>query len=312
MKMKIRNILAGVLFALPFWCSAQLEPVFTQYFFNELVINPAYAGAHVQFSATSSFRNQWINFPGSPQTFSFSAHSSFYKGKVGLGMLVNLDRIGSYSNKYIAIPYAYKIKFAKSTLSFGLQSTMYIIAADFSGVNFKYDDPSFVPINKMRPNFGAGVFYSKRDFFVGVSVPYLLNTSFQENGELGGVIQQKRNYFIRSGFIQKLDPKGTVKINPNILIRNQEGQPLSVDLNAGFIFNDVLNVGASYRSGNTLISFISMKLSEKLYFNYSFDLARPELASFASGTHEFMINFRHKITQAHSNLQCPGYHNYRE
>lgn len=312
MQKTLRIGLMGALLVLPLLSQAQLQPVFTQYYFNELVINPAYAGAHVQLSATSTFRNQWINFPGSPQTFSFSGHSSFYKGRVGVGMLVNVDKIGSYSNKDITLAYSYKLKFPNATLSFGLQSMLYIIAADFSDVHFKFDDPNFIPINRGKPNFGAGAYYSRRNFFVGFSVPYLINTAFEEKGELGGVIQQKRNYFLRSGFIQNLDPKGSVKINPNVLIRNQEGQPLSIDLNAGFIFNDVLNTGVSFRSGNAVISFVSIKLSEKLYFNYSFDLTRPELASFASGTHELMINFRHKITQAHSNLACPNFHNYRE
>src|SRR5678816_4479249 len=77
---------------------AQQTPVFSQYYFNELVINPAYAGAHVQLSLTSMYRNQWVNFPGSPRTFSFTGHTSVYGGKMGLGLLVNTDKIGSYSN----------------------------------------------------------------------------------------------------------------------------------------------------------------------------------------------------------------------
>src|SRR5690349_16360693 len=96
---------------------SQQYPVFTQYYFNELVINPAYAGAHVQLSLTSSYRNQWVNFPGAPKTFSFSGHSSLYKGKIGVGLLINNDRIGSYNNQNIFGFYSYRIHLNKGTLA---------------------------------------------------------------------------------------------------------------------------------------------------------------------------------------------------
>src|SRR6187401_2157804 len=84
---------------------AQQYPVFTQYYFNELVINPAYAGAQVQFSATAMYRNQWVNFPGAPKTFSISGHTALAKNKVGVGLLVNHDEIGSYKNEHIYANY---------------------------------------------------------------------------------------------------------------------------------------------------------------------------------------------------------------
>jgi len=135
----------------------------------------------------------------------------------------------------------------------------------------------------------------------------LINAKFSTYGS-----EQMRNYFLRTGFIANLDPRGNVKINPNILLRTQEGQPLSIDINNSFIFYDVFSVGLSYRSGDALISFLSLKLSEKLYFNYSFDFTTSNLSPFSSGTQEFMINYRAKITAVHKNLECPTYHSYRE
>ena len=108
MRLRLSLFLFSVLIS--FYCQAQLYPVFSQYYFNELMINPAFAGAHVQFSATTTYRNQWINFPGAPKTFSLSAHSSFVNGKVGLGFMINEDKIGSYANKDLTISYAYKLK----------------------------------------------------------------------------------------------------------------------------------------------------------------------------------------------------------
>src|SRR5690242_16065930 len=105
----------GVLLATVALSFGQQYPVFTQYYFNELVINPAYAGAHVQFSATAMYRNQWVNFPGAPKTFNFSAHTALLKNKIGVGLMVNHDEIGSYKNDHIYGYYAYKIHFGQAT-----------------------------------------------------------------------------------------------------------------------------------------------------------------------------------------------------
>jgi len=287
---------------------AQLYPVFTQYYFNELMINPAYAGANVQLSATSTYRNQWINFPGAPKTISFTAHSSFFHGKVGLGLMINEDRIGSYNNKDITTAYSYKIKFPKSTLSFGVQAIFYFINADYSALNLiDINDQSFSNLRRFNPNVGAGIYYNRKNFFAGLSVPFLISSKFSSAGA-----EQYQNYFIRSGSIFLLDPKGNFKWNPNILIRLQGGQPMSMDINNSIIFYDVFSAGVSYRSGDAVIGFMSLKLSEKLYFNYSFDFTTSHLAPFSSGTQEFMLNYRAKITHAHKNLDCPTYHSYRE
>jgi type IX secretion system PorP/SprF family membrane protein len=315
-RMRVRTIIVGlILILVPMVGQAQLYPVFSQYYFNELVINPAYAGAHVQLSANTTYRNQWINFPGSPRTFSFSAHTAFVGGRVGTGLLVNIDKIGSYSNKDITASYAYKIRFGESTLSFGVQGMLYFVGADFSRLLLmQIDDPGFVPINEFKPNVGAGIFYSKKNFFAGFSVPYLINSSFSSvtADQVATELRQARYYFLRTGAVFKLDPKGDIKINPNFLIRAQEGQPLSADINTGVIFYDVFSAGVSVRLGDSFISFVSLKLSEKLFFSYSFDFTHSTLNPFSSGSHEIQLNFRQRITSIHKELNCPTYYHYRE
>jgi type IX secretion system PorP/SprF family membrane protein len=284
----------------------QLYPVFSQYYFNELIINPAYAGAQVQLSTTTTYRNQWVNFPGSPKTFSLTTHSSFLNGKIGLGLMIDVDKIGSYENTDVAFSYSYKLKFPQSTLSFGLQGVLYFINADFSALSLiDPGDPSFSIIKKFNPNVGSGVYYNRRNFFVGFSVPYLIDSKFSASGS-----QQLRNYFLRSGFYQALDARGNIKINPSILVRAQEGQPLSVDINNAFIFYDTFNVGLSYRTGDALISFVGLKISEKFFFSYSYDLTTSHISPFS--TQELMLNYRARINAVHKNLLCPTYNTYRE
>jgi type IX secretion system PorP/SprF family membrane protein len=203
--------------------------------------------------------------------------------------------------------YSYKLKFPKATLSFGLQGTLYFLNANFSGLTLiDPSDPSFAALKKFNPNVGVGVYYNRKDFFVGFSVPFIVNTRFNSSGS-----EQLRNYFLRSGFIKNLDARGNIKINPNILVRAQEGQPLSFDINNAIIFYDVFSVGLSYRNEDAVISFLSLKLSEKLYFSYSFDFTTSHLAPFSSGSQEFMLNYRAKISSIHKNLECPHFHDYR-
>jgi type IX secretion system PorP/SprF family membrane protein len=293
---------------------AQQYPVFTQYYFNELVINPAYAGSHVQLSATAMYRNQWVNFPGAPKTINFSTHTSLMKNKIGVGLMVNHDEIGSYKNDHIYASYAYKIHLQDATLSMGLQAGINLLGADFSNLDLnKPEDESFYNIvNKVKPNFGAGVFFTKKNYFLGFSVPFIMNNKVATSAErFLAEIKEARYYFLRGGIVLPLDRMEKVKINPSLLVRAQEGQPLSFDVNTSVIFYDVFSIGTSYRLGDSFITFIDLKLSEKIHFGYSYDLTSSDINGFSNGSHEFMINFRSIIRGVHQNPECPQYYNYR-
>jgi type IX secretion system PorP/SprF family membrane protein len=316
MKGRLRNIFltAGACVAFAMSSVAQQYPVFTQYYFNELVINPGYAGAHVKFSATAMYRNQWINLQGAPKTLNFSSHVALLKNKVGVGLMVNHDEIGSYKNDHIYGYYAYKLHFGQATLSMGLQAGVNVLGADYSKLDLQSEgDASFFNIiNTVKPNFGAGLFYSRKNMFLGFSVPFILNNQVANSVEsLLGQVKEARYYFIRGGTVFPIDRAKNVKMNPSILIRGQEGQPLSFDINSAFIFYDVFSIGASYRLTDSAIAFIDLKLSEKIHFGYSYDLTQSDLNRFSRGTHEFMINFRSIIRGVHKNPECPQYYDYR-
>ncbi|MGC4021251.1 MAG: type IX secretion system membrane protein PorP/SprF [Cyclobacteriaceae bacterium] len=303
-------------------CKSQQTPVFSQYYFNELIINPAYAGSHVQLSATSMYRNQWVNFPGAPKTYLFSAHTSLLDNKMGVGMLINVDNIGSYSNKNVYFSYAYFLKFPQSILSFGLQAGFDFFGADFSnlslynnnsGNNTNSGDPSFASVNQFKPNIGTGMFYRRKNFFVGFSVPMLINNrvNYNDLNAVANQIRQARYYFLRVGGMFPINRMQTVKLNPSILLRSQEGQPLSLDLNAAFVFYDVCSAGVSYRTIDAVITFIELKLSDKIHVAYSYDWTTSSINMFSNGSHEFMINYRTRIRRLHKNLECPSYYGFK-
>lgn len=293
---------------------AQQYPVFSQYYFNELVINPAYAGNHVQLSLTAMYRNQWVNFPGAPKTFSITGHTSMAKNKVGVGLMVNHDEIGSYKNEHIYASYSYKIHFPEATLSMGLQAGINLLGADYSKLDLQNPgDAAFYNIlNVVKPNFGAGLFFTKKNFFVGFSVPFILNNKIANSVEgLLGQLTEARYYFLRSGVVFPIDGMKKVKMNPSILLRTQEGQPLSLDVNTAFIFYDVFSAGVSYRSGDSFITFVDLKITDRFHFGYSYDWTQSDLNRFSNGTHEFMLNYRTRIRGVHKDPKCPQYYDYR-
>ncbi|HEX8041414.1 MAG TPA: type IX secretion system membrane protein PorP/SprF [Chryseosolibacter sp.] len=293
---------------------AQQYPVFSQYYFNELVINPAYAGSHVKLSATGMYRNQWVNFPGAPRTYNASAHTALLKNKIGVGIMFNHDEIGSYRNNHVFGYYAYKIHFPDATLSMGLQAGFNLIDADYSALDLQNPgDVSFYSFSsRFKPNFGAGVYYHKKNYFLGFSVPFILNNKLGNSFQtLASEIREARYYFLRGGILLPLDRTEKVKINPSALVRAQEGQPLSFDINTAVIFYDIFSLGTSYRLGDSFISFIDLKISEKLHFGYSYDWTSSDLNGFSNGTHEFMINYRSIIRGVHKDPECPQYYQYR-
>ncbi len=298
---------------LPWKSGAQHSIVYSQYLFNGLLINPAYAGSHVQLSATLTYRNQWVNFPGSPVTTTFGVHNSFLKGRIGTGLLVTSDRIGSYSNTSLFGSYAYAIKtITGGVLSMGVQAGFNNFKADFGELNLRAgQDPVFsVFMNEFKPNFGGGVFYYDKKFFAGFSVPTILT-----HAELfkGGLDQLKipRYYYLHGGMKIPLDPRTKrVIFQPSILLRAQDGTPLSADLNLNVVFDELISIGTSYRSGDGSILLINYKLSEKIYVGYSYDWTVSDLRRFSKGSHEIMINFRSRITRLHGSIECPSVYSH--
>jgi type IX secretion system PorP/SprF family membrane protein len=308
MRLRFGLIALMILIMLPFISKAQHNIVYSQYLFNGLLINPAYAGSHVQFSATLTYRNQWVNFPGAPETTTLGVHNSFRKGKVGVGLLVTGDKIGSYTNTGVFGSFSYKIKdLTGGVLSMGLQAGLNNYQADYGEIVVKEgSDPIFsVFMNEFRPNFGGGLFYYNKKIFAGFSVPTILTHDRLFSGNLDQ-LRTPRYYYLNAGLKLPLDPRTKrIELQPSFLIRAQEGTPLSVDFNLNVVFDQLISLGSSYRSGDGAILLINYKLSEKIYVGYSYDWITSDIRHYSKGSHEIMINFRTRIRRLHGNIECP-------
>jgi type IX secretion system PorP/SprF family membrane protein len=310
-KLILSIVLVGII-VIPTKLCAQHNIVYSQYIFNGLLINPAYAGSHVQLSSTLTYRNQWINFEGAPETATFGIHSAFKKERVGLGLLVTNDKIGSYRNTGVYGSYAYIIKRpGGGVLSLGVQGGFNNFKADFTELNLKADaDPIFNGFfNELRPNFGGGIFYYNKKMFAGFSVPTILKHADFFNGSFEQ-LALPRVYYLNAGTTFPIDRMEKVKVSPSFLLRVQEGTPLSADINLNVIFYDQISIGNSYRTGDAIVTFVSFKLSEKFHFVYSYDWTTSAIGSYSKGTHEFTINFRTRIRNVHKDVECPYFYSH--
>lgn len=265
---------------------AQQDAQYTQYMFNTLVINPAYAGSREAVSILGIYRNQWTGFDGSPTSIAASVHSPI-GDKLGLGLFLEADKIGVHQRLSAYTSYAYKIAMGSGFLSLGLQAGVLQYSSDWSELPevLDPDDPNFVADNsKLLPNFGLGVYYYTEQFFVGASVPHLLESGIDEISELA---VQERHYWLTAGVAIPLNEK--LKLQPSLLMRSVPSiAPVNVDVNVSLIINDIFRVGAGYRSSQAVLFMLEYQ-QDKLRVGYSYDLGMSTLADYHSGTHEIMV-----------------------
>ncbi|MGB3848472.1 MAG: type IX secretion system membrane protein PorP/SprF [Tunicatimonas sp.] len=290
-----RKVLRGatglLLCLLTFSVQAQQHMMFTQYMFNGLAINPAYAGSQGGLDLTALAREQWVGLEGAPSTQTFAAHAPLRNKKVALGLLMTHDRIGVTDQTGLYGVYAYRIKLKHGTLSAGLQVGFDSYRTGFSRVRTEADGDRHFSVDNVRallPNVGTGVYYATQRFYAGVSVPQLLNNAYP--GHEQSQARQFRHWFASAGYV--IDLNRDLKLKPNVLLKAVQGAPASVDLNANLLIKETLWVGASYRSFDALSWLVELQASPKLRIGYAYDMTVSPLRQVNSGSHELMLNYR--------------------
>ena len=269
---------------------AQNEPLYSQYMFNTLPINPAYAGSHENLNLTAVYRKQWLNMDGAPSTQTFSAHSPLKNKKVALGFSTLHDKIGVTSRTGFWGVYAYRIHFKnKSSLSLGLQGGVVHMASRLSQLQTKQlNDPKMSAdiIHYTAPSAGAGVYWYSDKYYVGASIPDLLELRLNQSNE----VIRYRHCFVHAGYVFKLSYR--LKYLPGFLIRYVKPGGPQFDLSSVFIFNDVLWVGVGYRGGTSLNFLLQMQLTDQLQLGYAYDSPISDFTVMAGASHEIKLSYR--------------------
>lgn len=288
---------------------AQQDVQFTQYMFNGLAINPAYAGSRDVFSATGLFRTQWTGIEGAPVTQTVSGHAPLIKERIGLGLTLINDKIGVTNNFTVIGSYAFRIKFKTGTLAMGLQAAITQYRANFTDVRFSVDptstDPAFDQnIQRTLPNFGAGLYYNTEKWYVGFSVPQLINRELSDGTKSSA--RQSRHMFLTAGYVFDVSP--TIKIRPSFLAKYVSGAPFSIDANANVWLFDRFAVGASYRLGDAVNFLAEAKVTNNISVGYAYDLTLTQLRKYNSGSHEIMLRIEFGVgSKGKTRILTPRY-----
>ena len=304
--LKVMVVIAGVLIAPASSWSQQL-PQFSQYIFNGLHINPAYAGYKNQGYIQSTFRNQWVNFPGAPRTFTVTADLSANEGLMGFGVSLLSDQIGPTSTSSAMLTYSYRIQTGNSSfLGLGVSA---------GGSQYMIDGSMLDPVDMMdpnlpmgtetmfTPNLNMGAFFHTDRFYAGVSAFNMVGKGILEREDISLAFHDF-HYYITAGALVPVSDK--VEFKPSFLIKEVKGAPTSFDINGMFLFMERLWLGASYRSNmrmwndnlegtlnnRTAVAFIAeIFATENLRIGYAYDVNLNVLQNYRNNSHEFSVGY---------------------
>ncbi|OXB01704.1 hypothetical protein B0A75_04495 [Flavobacterium oncorhynchi] len=276
-----------------FFCCAQQDAQFTQYMYNTISINPAYAGSRGALSVFGLYRTQWVGLDGAPETSSFSVNSPISNSNLGIGVSLVNDKIGPTNENNFSTDLSYSIQTsANFKLSFGIKGTVNLFNLDINKLNIEdQGDPQFQDLrNKISPNVGAGVYWHSDKAYVGLSVPSFIETNRYDDNDVA-IYKDRINYYLMGGYVFDLDKYQYIKFKPAVLVKMVEGAPLQVDLSANFMFNDKFVVGAAYRWSAAVSAMAGFQVSDGLYIGYAYDHETTKLQNYNSGSHEIFLRY---------------------
>jgi len=274
---------------------------FSQYMFNGLAINPAYAGSREAPCMSLMYKKQWAGIKDAPEAQTFSMHTPLKKQRVGVGVFLMREKIDIRNRTHAYLNYAYRFPLGNGIMSLGLKAGAFFEKQDMSRITLDDpDDPYFtlVPESAILPNFGFGMYYSTDRFYLGASVPLLttyridtLSSGYKPSWDMADY-----NYFLTGGVL--LVSSHVFKWKPSVLVKYQPASnSVQFDLNTSFIlFNDFLWLGASYRTdidntGPAVVGIIEFQISDRLLIGYSYDYALSQMNHYLNGSHEIFMRY---------------------
>lgn len=284
-------VLLGILMAAS--ATAQQDPQYTQYMYNTMTVNPAYAGSTGGLDATLLHRSQWTGIDGAPQTQSLTVHSPIRNDQMGLGLSIVNDKLGPSNELYFEGNFSYILLLAQDhKLALGLKAGGRMLNVDW--MKGRYYDKSDALLNsnidnKVKPSLGAGVLYYSEKWYVGVSVPSFLQGDYYDDIQ-ESVTTERLHYFFMGGYV--FDVSDGLKFKPAFLVKAVSGAPLTADISANFLLAEKVTLGASYRYDDSVSALAGFQITNGLYLGYAFDYTTTRLNKYADGSHEFILRFQ--------------------
>jgi type IX secretion system PorP/SprF family membrane protein len=276
---------------------SQQDSQFTQYMYNTININPAYAGSRGKMSIFGLHRTQWVGLEGAPVTNAASIHTPISGSNIGLGLSIINDRIGPSDENDISVDFSYTIPaWEDYKLSFGLKGTANLLNIDFNKLSqYNSNDKAFEANidNKFSPNIGVGLYLHSEDTYVGISAPNLLETKhfdrYAGTGASSHVATEMIHFYLIAGHV--FDLNESIKFKPSVLAKVVQGAPLQVDLSGNFMIQEKFVVGVAYRWSAAVSAMVGFQATDNWFIGYGYDLDTTRLANYNSGSHEIFLRF---------------------
>jgi len=287
----------------------QQDAQFSQYMFNGIYINPAYAGYKEQLNIHAFYRNQWTGITGGPKTMSLAVDAIANDGNVGLALQISSDRLGAQRNESVFGNYAYRIRMnneGSARLAFGIGVGAIQLGID--GARLNPNDPEvYQPIgvqSTILPDARVGVYFSNERFYAGLSADNLIS-QYIDIDRYAFIPKPKPHYYLTAGVLLALNEG--VLLKPSVLLKDDRGGPTSLDLNAFVILANRFWVGGSYRTGvklynkdylqknlsqlNSAVAAVQFLPTENFRIGYAYDFSIGPLQGYSAGTHEISISY---------------------
>lgn len=291
-----RKFLFGLLVTMGAGAFAQQDAQFTQYMFNQLSLNPAYAGSREALNTALTYRNQWTKMDGAPTTVSAFAHGALKSKKIGLGAQLTNDEIGPKKVMGVSGTFAYRIYFGNSSkLAMGLRYGMYNYTMNWGEITYKDQTDPYNTMNitnKVVPSADFGIYYNSLKYYGGISATHILGNSKITEGvdnPLGVVSKLEPHIFTTAGAAFNL--MDNLVFNPSFLTKFTQNAPPSIDVSANFFIDERIWIGGAYRLDYGLTLLTQYHITPKFKIGYSYDVGMNQIGKVSGHSHEIMIGY---------------------
>lgn len=289
---------------------AQQDAQYTQYMYNTLAVNPAYAGSRGVLSINALHRSQWVGLDGAPTTQTINFNTPVSK-RLGVGLSIVNDRIGNGTNQdtYFDAVASYTVQTSKTgKLSFGIKAGGHALNIDFTQLQNYNNEATTLGLSnidkKFSPNFGAGIYYHTDTFYAGLSVPNFLKTEHFDNST-ASLAQERMNFYLITGYVFDLNPN--LKFKPAALLKAVSGAPLQIDLSANFMFNQKFTLGAAYRWDAAFSGMFGFQITDQFMLGLAYDKETTELGNTTFNDGSFEVLLRYELRTRYKNVIAPRF-----
>src|SRR6056297_315763 len=276
---------------------AQQDPQFTQYMYNTMSVNPAYAGSNGHLTALLLHRSQWVGVNGAPNTQVLAVDTPL-ENKLGVGGIISRDALGPSSEISVDgnVSYTIQLDSATSKLSFGMKLGGRIFDVDFSKGLTEDADVAFQNNIKSKffPTIGAGLYYDTKKGYLGFAIPNFFSQKHYD-GEEQEIAAERLHYYFIGGKVLDLTPD--VKLKPAFFVKWVPGAPMIADVSVNAQLKETFTFGLAYRWDDSFSTLLGMQINPNFSAGYAYDLTTSNLASYTGGSHELFVRYEFKSSK---------------